>query len=190
MNLDRQDALTALADIERVERRTWETVFYGISGSILILWGTITTIGYAIGQAYPRLAGTAWPILQGVGFIAMPFLLRRRARGLTPTQMRLGWRLVFAQCALTAFGLLVVYVLGPFDGRHLDAFWALLFMLGYVLAGLWVGRIFIVFGIVVTVLTLAGFWYSGASFSAWMMVFNGGTLILAGLWLRHRGASL
>jgi hypothetical protein len=86
--------------------------------------------------------------------------------------------------------LLVVVILGPFKGRQLDAFWPLLFTLGYVLAGIWVGRFFIFCGLVIALLTVTGFWWAGPWFQLWMAVVNGGALILGGLWLRRQGAAL
>ncbi len=89
-----------------------------------------------------------------------------------------------------AFGLLVVIVLGPVSLRRQDAFWPLLFMLGYVLAGNWVGRFFILCGVSVAALTVAGYLWTGAWFPLWMAATMAGALIGSGLWLRRMGARL
>jgi hypothetical protein len=121
--------------------------------------------------------------------VTVAMTARNRA-GLTATSRQLGLRLVGAQIALIGFGVLVVTILGPFKGRQLDAFWPLVFMLGYVLAGIWVGRFFILCGITIAFLTIVGFWWSGPWFQLWMAAVNGGALILGGLWLRRQGAEL
>jgi len=188
MTLDRDAAISSLAAIEQTEQRTSQAIFYGIASAFLILWGVVTTIGYALTQVWPRHAGWTWPVLQSLGF-AMTLVLTLRQRAvLTPAQRRLGWRLISAQVALVGFAALVIVVLGPFNGRQLNAFWPLVFVLGYVLAGIWVGRFLVVCGVAIAILTIAGFWWAGVWFPLWMAVVNGGALILAGLWLRRLGA--
>lgn len=190
MTIDRDGAQSSLADIAEAEQRTFRAVFYGISSSILILWGIVTAAGYVFSQFHPEHARIVWPALLAIGFVAMLALLRRKDRAWTPQQKELRRRLILAQIALVVFGALVVQVLGPFDARQLGAFWPLVFMVGYVLAGFWVGRFFILCGIVVAALTMAGYWWSGPWFSFWMAGVNGAALILGGLWLRYRGAFL
>jgi hypothetical protein len=113
---------------------------------------------------------------------------RRNQGALTRRGKSLGWRIVCAQVALVGFGVLFLIILGPLSGRQINAFWPLAFSLGYVLAGIWVGRFFVLCGIAIAGLTIAGFWWSGPWFSLWMAVVDGGGLILGGLWLRGKGA--
>jgi hypothetical protein len=190
MTLDRESVLKSLTAIEHAERRTTQAIFYGTASSFLILWGAVTAAGYLLGQAWPRHAGTVWPVLMVIGFVVTMVMTRRNRTGLTSPQITLGWRLVCAQIALIGFGVIAATTLGPFSGRQLDAFWPLLFMFGYVLAGIWVGRFFVLSGVAIALLTVAGFWWSGAWFPLWMAVVNGGGLLIGGLWLRGRGASL
>ena len=190
MTLDRESAVTSLTAIELAERRTSQAILYGIASSFLIMWGGVTAAGYLLGQAWPRHASTVWAVLMVMGFAVTIAMTRRNRGDLTGRQMTLGWRLVLAQFALIGFGVSVVTTLGPFTGRQLDAFWPLVFMLGYVLAGIWVGRFFVLSGVVIAVLTIAGFWWSGPWFPLWMAVVNGGGLLLGGFWLRSQGASI
>lgn len=190
MTEDRERAASFLTEIEQAERRTFAAVFFGISSSIFILWGVVTAAGYVFTQFRPGFAALAWLVFDVIGFLATLAILRRKGSVLTPRQRALGWRLVAAQIALIVFGLLITTLFGRFDGRQLNAFWPLLFMLGYVLIGIWVGRFFIFCGGAIAILTIAGYWWSGPWFALWMAVVNGGALILAGLWLRRRGASL
>jgi hypothetical protein len=161
MTMDRQSAATSLSAIEHAERRTTQVIFYGSASSFLILWGVVTTVGYGIGQAFPGHAGIVWPVLMVIGFAATAAIIRRNRGGLTARQSALEWRIASAQIALIGFGVLTVATLGPFTGRQLDAFWPLVFMLGYVLAGIWVGRFFVFCGVAIALLTIAGFWWAG-----------------------------
>jgi hypothetical protein len=187
MTVDRDEAATSLAAIEQTEARTTQAIFYGLASAFLILWGMITVAGYVAEQVWPRQAGWVWPVLQAGGFGITAILVRSQRRVLTPPQQVLGWRLVWAQVALVGFAVLVIMVLGPFNARQLNAFWPLVFMLGYVLAGIWVGRFFVLCGVAIAVLTLAGFWWAGPWFPLCMAAVNGGTLIAGGLWLRRQG---
>lgn len=185
--MDRASAAASLSDVARAEQRTAEALIYGRSGSTLILWGVITAAAYLATQFYPALAPAIWPFVWTVGFVGTALLLSRRKGASKAGPSVLQWRLLGAQGALMVFGFLTLWLLGPIDGRQADAFWPLLFMLGYVLAGLWVGRFFIVCGVIVAALTVAGYWLSGPWFSLWMAVVNGGALIVGGVWLRRVG---
>jgi len=88
---------------------------------------------------------------------------------------------------LLGFGALWLNLFFTFDGRGLAAFWPTLFMLGFVIGGLWVGRVFIAIGLIVTALTVAGYLWSGHWFELWMAVVNGGGLITGGWFLRRMG---
>jgi hypothetical protein len=189
MTVDRESAVSALVAIEHAERRTAQAITYGIAGGFLILWGVITVAGYLFTWAYPRLGAIVWPVLIVAGFAITAAMVARNRSSRTVPHMGLGWRLFWAQIALIGFGVVVVVILGPFSGRQLGAFWPLVFMLGYVLAGIWVGRFFVLCGAAVALLTIAGFWWSGPWFSPWMAAVNGAALILGGLWLRRQSAS-
>jgi hypothetical protein len=149
MTVDRESAATSLTAIEQAERRTTQAIFYGIASSFLILWGVVTAAGYAFGQVYPGYAHIVWPVLTVLGLAVTVAMVARNRDGLTATRSEMGGRLVSAQIALIGFGVLAVMILGPFSGRQLDAFWPLLFMLGYVLVGIWVGRFFVLCGVAI-----------------------------------------
>jgi hypothetical protein len=180
--IDREHAAAALRDIAEADRRTFQAVFYARSSTLLMLWGVITACGYCFAFMQPHRAGLGWLMLDGTGVVATAAMLGRRDR--------LSTQILLAFLAMIVFGVLVVTVLGPLGERRLNAFWPLLFMLGYVLAGIWVGRFFILCGASVAALTLAGFFWSGPWFALWMAAVNGGALLLGGWWLRRRGARL
>lgn len=188
MPADRNEAAALLSDVVQAEQRTFTAVFYGIGGPIFVLWGMVTAAGYLWGQFVPQHAGAAWGVLDGIGVVAMIVLLRRHSRTMMPGQRALGRRLVAGLFLLFLFGALILGLLGPFDGRRIDALWPLIFALGYGLMGMWVGRFFLVCGAVLAGLTVVGYLWSGPWFSLWMAFANGGALLLGGLWLRRVGA--
>lgn len=187
MDVDRESAAASLSDVVQAEQRTFTALSYGRSGSTLILWGVATALGYVVTQFYPAWAGLIWALVWCVGFAGTFLLLGRSRSEAKGGSDALHWRLIAAQAALVVFGWLVIWIVGPLDGRQMNAFWPLVFMLGYVFIGLWVGRFFILCGIGVGALTIAGYWLSGPWFALWMAAVNGGALILGGLWLRRAG---
>jgi hypothetical protein len=66
-------------------------------------------------------------------------------------------------------------------------FWPNVFMLGIVIAGLWLGRFFMLCGLSVTALSVVGYFFAGEWFDLWMAAANGGGLIACGLALRRMG---
>ena len=75
--------------------------------------------------------------------------------------------------------------MGHFGPREIGAFWPILFMFGYALAGLWLGRVFIVLGVSIATLTFAGYLWVERWLELYLAVVDGGGLVLAGLWMRR-----
>jgi hypothetical protein len=94
------------------------------------------------------------------------------------------WRIVIAIFLFFGFGL-VCCRMGHFGPRESNAFWPMLFMFGYALAGLWLGRAFTGLGIGVALLTFAGYLLVETGFDLYLAVVDGGGMILAGLWMRR-----
>jgi hypothetical protein len=183
MTLDRDEAAATLSDIASVERRTRATVTYARSSTILIMWGVLCVIGYVFEYVQPRQARPGWIAVTVLGFAATFVLMRWRTRPERFAQT--AQPLIYAQLALIGYGLILLLLLWPLDPRQICAFWPTLYMLGFVLAGLWLGRFFILCGLAVTALTVAGYFWSGDWFPLWMALVNGGGLLAGGLWLRR-----
>ena len=182
MSMDRDEAAASLTDIASVERRTRESVVYARSSTILILWGVLCVVGYVFQYFQPHQARSAWIAVAIIGFVGTFVSGHWRRSRLHST---IAQPLLYAQLALIGYGFVLLVLLWPVDPRQLSAFWPTLIMLGFVLSGLWLGRFFILCGLAVTALTLAGYFWSGAWFPLWMAVVNGGGLLAGGLWLRR-----
>jgi hypothetical protein len=184
MTLKPDDAAASLNEIAAVEQRTRRAFAYGRSGAAFILWGVLVAIGYGFGHFFPLQARLAWFVLFACGFAGCAILVMRRSRhaGIG----RLDLRLLYAQLVLYAYGWIFVALLSP-TPRQLGVFWPNVFMLGIVIAGLWLGRFFMLCGLSVTALSVLGFFWAGDWFDLWMAVANGGGLIACGLALRRMG---
>jgi hypothetical protein len=186
MTLDPSEAAVSLRDIASVEQRTREAVFYGGSSAIFILWGVLAIVGHALAELYPRSAGVTWLGVSAAGCAATALIIAARTRA-RPQEER-DWRLICAMIALTAFGATWSFILGPVVPRHLlYAFQPSLVLLGMILAGLWLGRFFVVLGVAGIVLILAGQFQAEPWSHLWIAAVQSGTLILGGVWLHRNG---
>ncbi|HEY1722679.1 MAG TPA: hypothetical protein VGG27_15650 [Magnetospirillaceae bacterium] len=187
MSIDPQTAASSLSDVERVEQRTREAVWYFGASTFLFWWGGISTIGNVFEHFEPLYAAKAWAVLTVLAFIGSFVIARSRRH--SDERRRADNRILYAQLILVVFGLLWTQVLGTIGYRELDAFWPTLWMFGFMIAGLWVGRFFVWCGMSVTLLTIAGYYWAGNWFEIWMAVLNGAALIGGGFWLRRIGVA-
>jgi hypothetical protein len=188
MTIDPSEAAHSLRDIATVERKTREAVFYAGSSAIFIMWGVLVACGYGLTELYPRSARIVWLAISILGCAASALIvaLRMRARA---SETR-DWRLIWAMAALAAFGTIWSNVLGPLVPRQmLYAFQPSLFLLGLILMGLWLGRFFIILGVVGIALIVIGYLQAEPWLRFWMAIAQSGTLILGGVWLHRSGVS-
>jgi FtsH-binding integral membrane protein len=180
MTIDPNEAAASLSDIASVERRTRETLVYARSSASLILWGLLVGAGYVVSFLVPGLHYKPWIAVTIIGFTGSFIIHRRRST----RDARTGELLLFTELVLLGFGFVFLLLFWPVAPRQMAAFWPTLVMLGFVIAGIWLGRFFMYCGIAVTALTLAGYFWAGPWFLPWMAVVNGGGLIVSGLWMR------
>ena len=183
MSIDRQEAATALSDIDAIVRRVRQSRIYNLASLNMIMWGALVFAGYVGSYLWPRSAGYFWTVIYVAG-IAGSFVVSRydHAReGVRTFDVR-----IFSAFVLfVAFGLFCSSMLGHFTPRQLGTFWPIYFMLVYTLIGLWMGYAFVAIGLGITALTLIGYFFVGGWFEPWMAVINGGGLMLGGLWMRR-----
>jgi len=186
MTIDSSDAVASLHDIAAVEKRTREALFYSGSSTIFIMWGLLVACGYGAAAWQPGATRTIWLVVSAVGSAATALIVAARMRW-RPREAR-DWRIIWAMVALMIYGAAWSWTLGRVVPPHLMyAFQPSLVMLGMMLAGLWVGRFFIVLGVIGLALILIGETQSEPWLRVWMAVAQSGTLIAGGLWLRRIG---
>jgi hypothetical protein len=182
VSLDRKEAVLALDEIEAVVERVKASLFYRQASAALIFWGIIIAIGYCLGYAFPAQAGRIWIVVDILGVAGMVVLVHSKLGG---GGGQFDWRFLSAIALFFAFGFLWSVLLGRFAPREVDAFWPTLFMFGYTIAGLWLGRAFIVIGITITALTLVGYLWTESWFDLYLAAVDGGGLVLGGVWMRR-----
>jgi MFS family permease len=182
VTIDRDAADAMLAEIAAIARRVRQSAIYRASGLILMFWGGVVVAGNVAGMFAGRWAGYSWAALDLLGVAGTLALLARTREG-----RALGPRMVAGVALFAAFGFAWSEVIGRFGPRELDAFWPTLFLFGYALAGLWLGRAFIAIGVGIAALVVAGYCWAGAAFEPYLAAVNGGGLVLCGLWMRRAG---
>ncbi len=181
MSMDAQAAAAALGEIEGLRAATRRSFGYRLASAKLVLWGVVVAIANVLAYVFPEKPGRIWIVMTSIGIVASLILGRRLARnGYGPV-----WRIFAGFLLFLAFGLFWSVGLGHFTGREMDAFWPTLIMFGYCLAGLWLGRVFIVLGLSIAVLVAIGYVALGPTYPLYLAVVNGGGLILCGLWMRQ-----
>jgi hypothetical protein len=194
MNISKQEATAALGEIEDAITQTKRAIGRGGSSATMILWGIIWMVGYSCSQFAPRRAQVVWLCLVFIGAVSSWALGGRSRRLRSPNGSRIGrgWLVLFAYAF---FWFLLLHLDSPpgrpvlhlkdSSGRQSGAFFATVAMCGYVVAGLWLGRFFIWLGAAVTLLTVAGYFLLPDWFFLWMAITGGGSLIVAGLYIRR-----
>lgn len=177
MTLSPQDAADALRDIDAAQAHSATLREYQRAAPHFIIWGVLWAVGYGLSDAFPAHANAIWAVIVPIGIVGGVVAMRggRSASG---------WRYAAVMLAILAFFAAGAFVLAPVTGRQVAAVIPLFVALMYVLRGIWAGPRYVVAGIAVAALTLAGFFLLREHFSIWMAGVGGGALILAGLWLR------
>jgi hypothetical protein len=180
VQIDPRAAEASLADIDAIVGRLKQSALYRGSSTITIVWGLLVAFGYVATQLAPSRASIIWIVADGLGFFAtIGFGLRLRRAG-----AEFDWRIVAVILLIFGFGTICAG-LGHYGSRELSVFWPILFMLGYAIAGLWLGRVFVLIGIGIPLLALFGYFYIDGWFQAYLAIVNGGGLIFAGWWMRR-----
>ncbi|UZE48306.1 hypothetical protein [Rhodopseudomonas sp. P2A-2r] len=183
MSIDLHEAAAALHDIDDIVQRVKRSRSYQLASLMLMLWGPLIALGYAVSWAWPRYAGYGWVLIDLIG-VAGSYAISARGRASDGTH-RFDGRMFVALVLFFGFGLLWSIGIVHFTPRQLGAFWPIYFMLVYSIAGLWLGAAFVAIGLGITALTLVGYFFAGPWFELWMAVVNGGGLLLGGFWMRR-----
>ena len=183
MSIESREAAAALSDIEDVVRRVRQSRIYNFASLMLIMWGVLVFAGYLVTYLSPRHAGYGWIAVYTAGLAGTILISRfNQARAGVRT---FDLRMLAAFLLVILFGIFVSAWLGHFSPRQISTFWPIYFMLLYSIAGLWFGHAFVVIGLSISALALAGYFWAGGWFDLWMAFVDGGGLMLGGLWMRR-----
>ena len=180
--IDSKQASEALTEIDEIVRRVRQSRIYNLASLMMVMWGVLVFAGYVATWLWPRSGGIVWVAIYGMG-IAGSFVISKYVHAREGVRT-FDLRMLAAFALFVAFGIFCSW-LGHFTPRQLGTFWPIYFMLGYTIAGLWVGYAFVAIGLGITALTLIGYFFAGNWFDLWMAFVDGGGLVLGGLWMRR-----
>jgi hypothetical protein len=170
------DAARSLGEIEEIGGRSSRAYRYQAYSRYLILWGAVWIAGQGASLAWPGEATYVWWALVAAA-AALTCVLPRRPR---PANWRVPALVLIALGFVAALHL----VLGRAHPDLDAAVPSLVVAAIYIGMGLWLGLRFTVAGLALAAFVLAGELLLGADSRTWMGFVDGGTLVLAGLWLR------
>ena len=181
MTIRSDEAQAMLKDVESVVAKVKQSRIYRCAALIIILWGVVDLVRDLLIAVDPRQFAPWWFLIDLCGVAGTILLLRRSgvAPGRFPSRIFLAFALIYG------FGYLWSHGIGHFGPRQLMAFWPTLFLLGYTLAGLWLGAAFAAIGLGLTALIVAGYFWAGEAFPLWMAGATGLGFILCGFWMRR-----
>ena len=192
MNISRSDAAQALASVETADHRMGTLRRYSEVSPFLLLWGGVWVVANAASDVWPQASSLIWLWSTAVGTLATAALviqqvLRHKRLGVYTREegRRIGRGFALMAITIPAYFTAMALVVGPLDGRQSNVFISLFWAFAYMGAGAWVGIRLFVTGAVAVVAIVSGYLYIHAHFGLWMAVFAGGTLMLAGFWLRR-----
>jgi hypothetical protein len=193
MSLSPTEASEVLGQISRAERRSTEAFCYANASPGFILWGLVWVAGYSgthllLQQEAGFGINWLWSGLTLIGVAGSWIIGHRQRRAQHPGQSAegraIGLRWLMTIAAFWLFVIATFTVMRPVNPAATGAFVPLLVALSYAIFGIWRGLRFLFAGIAVAALTLFGFFYLPGIYLLWMAFVGGGSLILAGLWLR------
>lgn len=165
-----------------------------VASPILYLWGAIWILAYGLCHFYPTQSGLIWAPLSTLGAVlSVVFSKRAPVRSSNDGRFGLAWLVLFGFAGVWFAVLIPWDHAASFDAlamqRALGAYAATLVMFAYVMMGLWWDRFFMWLGLVITGLTLLGYFGFPAYFNLWMAFLGGGLLFASGWLIKRRWLS-
>jgi hypothetical protein len=183
MQISSDQALDALEQVQAAQQRISVLRGYGFAAPHFVLWGCIWFLGYLATYQWPAGASALGLTLDGVGVVGSALIGRTgRAQGVRASQQ---WRVLGLMGTCVAFMMVTELVFQPREAAQAAVFPPLLAAGIYIGLGLWRGLRWVIAGLVLAALALAGFFLMRPYLPLWLAVAGGGTLVLTGLWLRR-----
>jgi len=187
MSLSSEQAAQALREVEQTSALSSTLYGYQQASPYLILWGVIWVIKFALGDFFPQYNNFIWIPFDVLGVAGCFYLGARSARARQCSGVQKvndGWRWLGSIAAVMAFIVVIQLIMAPVTERQAVTFIVLIVAVAYVLYGLWGSPRIGVTGVVLAALILFGYYQVQVHFDLWTGVVGGGSLILAGLWLK------
>lgn len=190
MNVTREEAAKALADIDKASDRVFQLQGYHHGAPYFIIWGLVWLAANSASYFLTDAARYAWPIALAFGFVASMIVgilqSRKWPKGKTASaaERRLGSRMGMTAGIVMLFIVCITLIAQPTDSREINAMISIVFPFLYMAGGIWAGWRLFAIGLVTGAAIIFGYFWLAEHFELWMGLFGGGSLIAGGIWLR------
>jgi hypothetical protein len=192
MNVSEENARESLAAIEEVQGRTRKALVSTYCGPFLVLWGAVWVASFLGTHFFLKWVNWIWGIGNFAGIAGMIFIFMRVFRHgpatRNPGDRSLDLRIGLFWPLFIAYIYLWIAIVKPYSGIQLNAFLVTAIMFAYVVIGLWLDIwLMVTLGLVVTGMTLVGFFLVPHEYYClWMAFAAGGSLLGTGLYMQLR----
>ena len=186
MTVTRDDAASALHDIDTAERKVLTAFRYWLCCPYLLLWGALWIVAGAVGAVSPENTGLGWLVVDIAGFVGTGFLVAAQARRYREGSER-GQivRYLGTGAVVAAFITATLTLFAPVSNVEVQTFFTILIAAIYAVAGCWFGLRYAAVGAALAILALGSFHFAPAHLTLIVPFLGGGALILGGLWMRR-----
>lgn len=183
MTVTRNDAQSALHDVERARRHTLTLLRYRLSSPYLVLWGALWLVAGGIGALSPDMAGIGWLVVDAVGILGTGCLITVQARRYEENPGM--FRYIATIGVVAAFIAMTLMVFSPVSASQVQMLITLLVATAYMIAGCWHGTRFAIVGAVLATLAIGFFHLTPDHLPTIVPFLGGGALVFGGLWMRR-----
>lgn len=182
MKTSPDDIKKTLVDLDRIVADTRRAIVALHTADHLILWGLIWMIGFGVGQFTGGSIPWVWLPLAAVGMVGSGWIGWRKARAVSSPLLL---RILCFFLVLIGYAMVWAVLLHPFNHHNFSVYIASVFLFAYVVGGLWLGRIFVGMGLLITALAVFGVLFVPDWRDGLMAVLGGGALIGTGVYIRR-----
>jgi hypothetical protein len=190
MNVTREEAAKALADVDRASHRIGQLKGYHHGAPYFIIWGFVWLAANLTSYFLTDAAKFAWPVALGFGLVASAILgilqSRKWPKGerASAAERSFGSRMGMTAGIVMVFIVCIILIARPQSSQEVNAMISIVFPFLYMAGGIWAGWRLFAIGLVTAVAILVGYFWFAEHFELWMGLFGGGSLIAGGIWLR------
>lgn len=188
MDISQTEAEETLAAIQTVTRKTRHSIASGAFHVTLIITGIVWLIGFTCTQFLPQeIVGYIWVGISILGSTLGTILGFRRSKHVRSSSTApIAKRVITFWLLLICYGIAVIAIAKPTDGKQATLMVILFIMLGWLATGLLFSFFLFWWVLPITALALIGYFFFPSIFYFWMAILGGGGMIAFGLYIRFR----
>jgi hypothetical protein len=188
MNISPDEAEEALDAIQQVTQKTRRSIANSGAYIFLIITGIVWLVGFMATQFLTGpIVAFIWIGISLLGTaVSIPLGNRVSSRVRSPAFSASAKRAIFFWLLLILYGMAVIAVARPAEGKQMTMLIILFVMIGQMAMGLLISFSATWWALPITALALAGYFLLPDYFYLWMAVLGGGGMIALGLYIRLR----